>query len=53
MERRRIKYAMAVKPYSTIHARLGGINYRDIRSEIGVGEFLYRGISGRKHGGWW
>jgi len=48
LERRRIKYAIAVKLYSTIQARLGGIVYWDIGGGIEVGEFLYQGYKWQK-----
>jgi hypothetical protein len=48
VERRRIKYAIAVKLYSTIQARLGGIDYRDIGDGIEVGEFHYHGYKWKK-----
>ena len=43
VEKRRVKYAIAAKLYSTIQARLGGISYRDIGGGVEVGEFYYQG----------
>lgn len=43
VEKRRVKYAIAVKLYSTIQVRLGGVSYHDIGGEVEVGEFRYQG----------
>lgn len=43
VEKRKIKYAIAAKLYSTIQAMLGGVTYRDIGGGIEVGEFRYQG----------
>ena len=48
VEKRSIKYAVAVKLYSTIQARLGGISYRDIGGGVEVGEFRYQGYKWEK-----
>lgn len=48
VEKRRIKYAIAVKLYSTIQARLGGISYRDIGGGVEVGEFRYQAYKWKK-----
>ena len=42
-EKRKIRYAIAAKLYSTIQAMLGGVSYRDIGGGIEVGEFRYQG----------
>ena len=39
LERKKIKYAIAVKLYKTIQNKLGGLDYRDIGDGIGVSEY--------------
>jgi len=41
LEKRQIKYAIAVKLYHTIQMQLGGLNYRAIGSGVEVSEFDY------------
>jgi len=48
VERKRIKYAVAVKLYGPIQVRLGGISYRDIGGGVEVGEFRYQGHKWKK-----
>jgi len=43
VERRGIKYAIAVKLYAPIQKMLEGVSYRDIGGGVEVGEFRYQG----------
>lgn len=43
LERRRIRYTVAVKLYPGIQAQLSGVEYRDIGGGVEVGEFRYQG----------
>ncbi len=41
LEKRRIKYAIAVKLYNTIQIQLAGLDYRPIGGGVEVAEFEY------------
>lgn len=48
LEKRRIKYAVAVRLYSTIQMKLGGLDYRAIGGGVEVAEFEHCLTKGKK-----